>query len=457
MAHPAMHGCTRGRTRGPSGRSGQRINGRVLGWLCVCVQALTDGGWFVCLFVYLFVCSFARLLYCVSEGFLVTVGVILASLSSLLVCFGLAIQKTSLCAAENENVSPWKQPKWVMGFVLMIIGNIIDFLAFGLAPQSLLAPLAALSLVWNLFVSNTVLGEEYDRTDVMACAFIFVGTGLAVIFSNHHEREYTLDTLRDLYHKSRMAWYAILTPLFLGFHYYLASIAENRKEPLYRLCGLIGWCGFAGITGGNSVLFAKSTVELLKDAFHGDDVFLHLDTYLIIFAMVVCLLTQISFLNGAMLRYDQLHVLPVYQSYWIISGVVGGLVYFGEFEELSATAINMFLFGTMITLFGLYKLTTKENHSINNAGQNTGFDVLPSRRISEDSFMGFDVEDQMIGIDLPRRNSRHSRSGSIGSGSFNRGMQARSSSVSSMDSDEARQRRSPRSPNTPSMQSIELS
>jgi len=364
----------------------------------------------------------------------VSLGVVLAIMASFLTCFGLAIQKTSLCMPGNEEVPPWRQPRWVMGFVSLVAGNIIDFMAFGLAPASLLSPLAALSLVWNLFVSSTILEEKYDRNDIIACSLIFVGTSVTVIFSNHHEHEYTLDKLRELYHMPRMYSYAFLTPCLLALHYLMINAAEKSTDLRWRLCGLIGWCGFAGITGGNSVLFAKSTVELLKDAFHGDDVFLHLDTYLIIAMMILCLLTQIHFLNGAMKRYDQLHVLPVYQSYWIISGVVGGLVYFGEFEELSPAAINMFLIGTAITLSGLYQLTKKENHSLSDAGAQH-FDVLPSRRMSEDSYLGYtgnmnDSEDSEEGIEL----NSHTK--------FVRRSIPRISSVGSTDTDDARRRSS---------------
>ncbi|GBG32869.1 Magnesium transporter NIPA2 [Hondaea fermentalgiana] len=325
------------------------------------------------------------------ETFFVICGVTLAVAASFLVCLGLALQKVSLCTPGNEHVSPLRQPKWVAGFVCMLLGNILDFFAFGMAPQSLLAPLAALSLVWNLYMSSYMLEESYDRNDINAVALIFLGTAITVIFSNHHEQGYTLDTLRELYRKPRMYVYFIIVPLLLGLHYYLIHYVSERnlQGTFWKLLELTGWCGFAGITGGQSVLFAKSTVELLKDAAQGDDVFLHLDTYLIICAMVACLLTQITFLNGAMKRFDQLYVMPMYQSYWIISGVVGGLVYFGEWEESTTTQINMFVLGTCITLSGLVVLTRKENHSLNSTGPQPGFDVLPSRKLSADSAFGF--------------------------------------------------------------------
>mmetsp|Transcript_19283 Transcript_19283/g.33386 ORF Transcript_19283/g.33386 Transcript_19283/m.33386 type:complete len:303 (-) Transcript_19283:19-927(-) len=252
------------------------------------------------------------------ETFYVFCGVTLAVAASLLVCLGLALQKVSLCAPGNDHVAPVKQPKWMAGFLCMLLGNILDFIAFGMAPQSLLAPLAALSLVWNLFISSYMLEETYDKNDIHAVALIFFGTAVTVIFSNHREHGYTLEMLRELYRKERMYAYFVIVPLLLMAHYYLIHYVSTRElqGTMWKLVELVGWCGFAGITGGQSVLFAKSTVELLKDAAQGDAVFYDFDTYLIICAMIACLVTQITFLNGAMKRFDQLYVMPMYQSYW---------------------------------------------------------------------------------------------------------------------------------------------
>lgn len=94
---------------------------------------------------------------------------------------------------------------------------------------------------------------------------------------------------------------------------------------------------------------------------------------------------------------------------------MGGLVYFGEFEDLTPKQIWLFFLGTLITFAGLYQLTKKENHTLNNAGpQGHGFDVLPSRRVSEDSFMDheFDSFAYDDGVELGRPTSARELEGS---------------------------------------------
>lgn len=84
-------------------------------------------------------------------------GFIIAVVFSFLASVGINLQKRALKQSEmtafeqnKEPVPAYKLPLWGVGFVLIIVGSVLDFVAFGLAPQSLLAPLAALTLVWNM-------------------------------------------------------------------------------------------------------------------------------------------------------------------------------------------------------------------------------------------------------------------------------------------------------------------
>lgn len=112
--------------------------------------------------------------------------------------------------------------------------------------------------------------------------------------------------------------------------------------------------------GGQSVLFAKSTAELLKAAFNGDDCFKHVATYLLALALVGCLLCQIHYLNCGLVHYDALAVVPIYQAYWIITGVLGGAIYFQEIRTFSVHQALMFVLGIVTTIFGVVLLSKRK-------------------------------------------------------------------------------------------------
>lgn len=274
-----------------------------------------------------------------------------------------------------------KQSKWLAGLTCVIVGSIIDFLSFGLAPQSLLAPLAALALVWNLGMASYLLGEQYSKKDVYAAITIFIGTGICVSNAPHDEMEYDLESLIELWETNRMFYYCLTIPSVLLFHYTLITCSEDAKSVFHSVkptqksvsfIRMVGYCGFAGVVGGQSLLFAKSFVELIKSAFNGTDAFWHFHTYFLLFMLVVCLLVQVTYLNHALKHFDSLYVVPVYQSYWILAGVIGGLVYFGEWDAMDAANSRMFLVGIAVTFFGLYILTQKSStHSAHNSPTRT--------------------------------------------------------------------------------------
>lgn len=129
-----------------------------------------------------------------------------------------ALKQNELSANEHEQdpLPVYRLPLWIVGFVLIVAGSILDFVAFGLAPQSLLAPLAALTLVWNmvtylcyltvffLILPTQMLApcfnkEKLEFKDIVATLVIFAGATLAVVFASHTTPSYTLTMLLTLY------------------------------------------------------------------------------------------------------------------------------------------------------------------------------------------------------------------------------------------------------------------
>lgn len=96
-------------------------------------------------------------------------GFLISLIFSVLAALGINMQKYSLTKYERlglTDVPPFKQPFWVLGFILILSGSILDFIAFGLAPQTLLAPLAALSLVWNMILAPLFHNEKVRTTSL---------------------------------------------------------------------------------------------------------------------------------------------------------------------------------------------------------------------------------------------------------------------------------------------------
>ena len=76
--------------------------------------------------------------------------------------------------------------------VLVLSDAFIDMATFAMAPASLLAPLGAMTLVWNTIVAPCMLQEKLTRRMMVATAIIIVGATLAVAFSSHNTPLYVI-------------------------------------------------------------------------------------------------------------------------------------------------------------------------------------------------------------------------------------------------------------------------
>ncbi len=69
------------------------------------------------------------------------------------------------------------------------------------------------------------------------------------------------------------------------------------------------------------------------------------------------------YLNSALARFDALFVIPVYQVFWMISGIMGGLIVFDEYTAFDQLQVIMFPIGCVLTSLGIVALTFRDNSS----------------------------------------------------------------------------------------------
>ena len=308
------------------------------------------------------------------------VGFLLCTIFSALSSVAFNLQKLSINENDlsNDPKPVYLQWKWVLGLVFLVTGSLVDFVAYGLAPQSLLTPLAALVLVWNILVAKC-FGEQPGKREIISVFIIFSGTTLTVAFADHYTPSYSMEDVRQLYREPRMVAYAIFVPIFICSHLYvLRNIQKNNRindtsldeqtKMFYSRIECICYAGTAGVIGGHAILFAKQAMELLKSWGAGENIWVYYEMYLILIGVILGLFGNVSFLNTALRYYDSLQVIPIYQTYWIIFGTASGLVFFDEIGEMSGTQIFFFFVGCLISLAGVLVLSLRQTVRINTNG-----------------------------------------------------------------------------------------
>ena len=78
--------------------------------------------------------------------------------------------------------------------------------------------------------------------------------------------------------------------------------------------------------------------------------------YVVIPAMAASVVLQISWLNSGIKRFGLLYIVPIFQTFWTVVSVIGGLVVYHEWRTFSFHQGCMFVAGISVTLFGVTRL-----------------------------------------------------------------------------------------------------
>ena len=261
-------------------------------------------------------------------------------------------------------VSYHRQSLWRVGLSLVIVGSLADFVALIFAAQSIIAPLGSLTLVFNTMLAPLLLGEHVAAVDVLATVAIVLGSSLSVACADHRDRLYGLGELFGLFLQPRFVCYSLVILAVISLLYYhirhltAAShhTASTRKH--IRLC----YASLAGIVGAQSVLFAKCVGTMVVDSLTGRSLlFVHIESWVIVALLGLSVTLQIHYLNEGLRLFTASFIIPVYQSFWVITSVLSGMVFFGEYKGVMdewSSAVG-FPVGVMIVVAGVYVLSQR--------------------------------------------------------------------------------------------------
>lgn len=80
-----------------------------------------------------------------------------------------------------------KSKLWWLGISLMILGEVGNFVAYGFAPASTIAPLGTTTLVSNVILAPLMLNEVFRKRDLLGVILAVAGAAMVVLSSNSQE------------------------------------------------------------------------------------------------------------------------------------------------------------------------------------------------------------------------------------------------------------------------------
>lgn len=172
----------------------------------------------------------------------VAVGVVVALGASWLSSLGLTIQRKSHLQNEKQPIHSRKRdfqrPLWLLGFAIFITSNVLgSVFQIGALSITLLAPLGAVSLLWNAFFARVLLGDVFSRYLIFGTIFIAGGAVLIAIFGVVPEKTHSLEELIQLYSRtSFIIWmvlqFVLLVAILCAAHY-TEHCLEQKMEDVY--------------------------------------------------------------------------------------------------------------------------------------------------------------------------------------------------------------------------------
>ncbi|KAH8120320.1 hypothetical protein DFH11DRAFT_1559539 [Phellopilus nigrolimitatus] len=349
-------------------------------------------------------------------------GIVIGLLASFVQSLGLTIQRKSHVLnqqlPEIDQRGEHRRPLWLLGFAIFISSNILGSL-FQIAslPVVILAPLGAVSLLWNAFFARVLLGDIFSPWMILGTIFIAGGAVLVAVFGIVPEPTHSLEDLLALFGRATfIVYFSLLGAAVLTFvtATHLAEFSLSRKmrsppltppmspralsqsipsslipppvsvatasertplidrkhppvngtstPPVFvdaaiartRLLLSISYASLSGILSGMCLIFAKSGVELLLLTIGGKNQFWRWEAWMLLLGLVVFALLQLWYLQKSLVFADPTIVCPLAFCFYNVSSIVNGLVYFDQFSFLSTLQLSLVSLGMVVLLGGVW-------------------------------------------------------------------------------------------------------
>ncbi|KAG8836228.1 hypothetical protein FRC17_008964 [Serendipita sp. 399] len=237
---------------------------------------------------------------------------------------------------------------WWLGFVLMNIGEVGNFLSYAYAPASLVAPLGTVALVANCFFAPLLLHERFRKRDFFGILLAVFGSITIVLSSRPTDVRLDKDGLI----------HAILQPLFIAYTI-LNIVAILFLIVLSRGNAGRDWIfvdvGICALFGGYTVLSTKGLSTLLSLKLI--QVFKMWITYPLVVVLLGTGFGQIRYLNRALMKFDSKHVIPTQFVMFNLSAIIGSAILYRDFENITLHKMISFLYGIMTVFLAIFILT----------------------------------------------------------------------------------------------------
>ncbi|KAF2157877.1 DUF803-domain-containing protein [Myriangium duriaei CBS 260.36] len=271
------------------------------------------------------------------------VGLILAICSGLFIGVSFVLKKTGLLRANKkyneeagEGYGYLKNWMWWCGMILMIIGEVCNFVAYSFVDAILVTPLGALSVVVTTILSAIFLKERLSFVGKLGCFNCIVGSVVIVL---NAPSQSAVSKIQDMQHY-------VISPGFLTYAGIIvvgAVFAALWAGPRYGKKSMLVYLSICSWIGGLSVVATQGLGAAIVTQISGTPQFNQWFLYVLLVFVICTLLTEIIYLNKALNLFNAALVTPTYYVYFTSTTILTSAILFRGFKgtAISITTVVM--------------------------------------------------------------------------------------------------------------------
>ncbi|KAK9941645.1 hypothetical protein M0R45_007346 [Rubus argutus] len=281
-----------------------------------------------------------------------TKGLILAMASSAFIGSSFILKKKGLkragAAGTRAGVGGYTyllEPLWWAGMITMIVGEVANFVAYVYAPAVLVTPLGALSIIVSAVLAHFLLKERLQKMGIVGCVTCIVGSVVIVI---HAPQEHALNSVQEI-------WTLATQPAFLIYVAATLSLVLAlivHFEPRYGLTNILVYLGICSLMGSLTVVSIKAIGIAIKLTLEGVSQIAYPQTWFFLTVAVICVVTQLNYLNKALDTFSATLVAPVYYVMFTTLTIIASVIMFKDWSGQNASSIASEICGFITVLSG---------------------------------------------------------------------------------------------------------
>ncbi|KAI0014044.1 DUF803-domain-containing protein [Xylariaceae sp. FL0662B] len=241
-----------------------------------------------------------------------------------------------------------KSPSWWVGQVLMTIGEMGNFLAYGFAPASIVSPLGVVALISNCVIAPIFFGEVFRRRDFWGVIIAVAGAVTVVLSAQQEATKLDPHDVWDAITTTEFEIYMGVTIFFI--------VVLMWASPRYGHRTILIDLGLVGLLGGYTALTTKGVSSMLSSTLFR--AFTTPVTYTLIVILLGTAIMQVRYVNKALQRFDSTQVIPIQFVMYTLSVIIGSAVLYRDFERTTAQQATKFVGGCLLTFFGVFLITS---------------------------------------------------------------------------------------------------